>query len=76
MRGGSDMTTEEIIEYWSKSVVPVVFWAEEALLAKYPEWTERLKNVTDDNKQEVAQEYCRAVAEECAKYYRKEGGER
>lgn len=60
------MTTEDIIEHWAKFVVPAVFWAEDSVLTKHPEWTERLKNVTDENKQEVAALYCRAVAEEVA----------
>lgn len=58
------MSKEELIKHWAEDIIPCVFMAEDELTRKHPEWRERLKNVTADKRQEVAEKYCRAIAEE------------
>ena len=59
---------QEMINHWAKSIIPVVFLAESELKRKHPEWKERLlcaaKLSRMDSKEQVSQEYCRAIAEE------------
>lgn len=52
---------EEQIQRWATFIIPAVFRAETKI---QPQWEERLRNVTDENRAEVAQAYCRAIAEE------------
>ena len=56
------MTKKEQVERWAKYIIPAVFQAENDLQLLHPEWIEKLKSVTDDNVQAVAQEYCEAIA--------------
>lgn len=58
------MSKEELIKHWAEDIIPCVFMAEDELMRKHPEWRERLKNVPADKRQEVAEKYCRAIAEE------------
>lgn len=58
------MTTKETIKHWAKDIIPAVFLGETNLLKKHPEWKKRLKSVTDENRNVVAEAYCRAIAEE------------
>ena len=58
------MTKEQIIDHWATSIIPCVFKAENAVKIKHPEWIERLHNVTAETMQEMADGYCRAIAEE------------
>ena len=60
----SIMTQKEkdLVERWAKFIIPAVFHAETDLQLLHPEWIEKLKSVTDDNVQAVAQEYCEAIA--------------
>jgi hypothetical protein len=53
---------EDIIKHWAEFVIPAVFYAEKELLNNEPEWAERLKDVPDEEKGELAQEYCTAIA--------------
>lgn len=53
---------KELVERWAKFIIPAVFHAETDLQLLHPEWIEKLKSVTDDNVQAVAQEYCEAIA--------------
>ena len=57
------MTNEEAIERWGKYIVPAVMRAEDALQRTRPEWKELLRNVTDENAPELAERYCREIAE-------------
>lgn len=57
------MSREDIIERWTTYIIPSVFRAEDALHSSCPEWKERIKNATDENIGQVAQDYCRAIAE-------------
>ena len=56
------MTNKEAIEIWAEKIIPAVFRAEEAMLKGNPEWQERLKNLTPENGQQVASEYCHEIA--------------
>lgn len=58
------MTNQEAIDRWATYIVPAVFKAEVNLQAKHPEWKERLSNIKPDEGPELANEYCRAIAEE------------
>ena len=61
------MTEEERkkdIERWAGFIIPAVFKAETKLQKEHPEWIERLRGVNEGNWAEVAEEYCRAIAEE------------
>lgn len=58
------MSKKEDIERWAQFIVPAVFKAEDALHKKHPEWHDRLKAAKKDNAPQVAEEYCRAIAEE------------
>lgn len=68
------MTKEELLKHWAEEIIPCVFRAEDEVTRKHPEWKERLKNVTDENRKAVADEYCRAIAGEILANY-EEGGE-
>ena len=57
------MTRQEAVERWT-DIANTVFWAEERI-AK--EWNERLReapNLSKEQQHELAQAYCRAIAEE------------
>ena len=61
------MTEEEkkkAIERWSVFIIQAVFKAETKLQKEHPECVERLRGVNEGNWVEVAEEYCRAIAEE------------
>ena len=62
------MTNKEAVERWAKQIIPAVFRAEDALQKARPEWKERLKNVTDENVSELAEQYCREIATIIVKY--------
>ena len=55
---------KKAIERWAGFIIPAVFKAESALQKEHPEWVERLRGVNEGNWAEVAEEYCRAIAEE------------
>ena len=55
---------KEAVERWAGFIIPAVFKAESALQKEHPEWVERLRGVNEGNWVEVAEEYCRAIAEE------------
>lgn len=56
------MTNQEAIERWAKYIVPAVFRAEDEMLKEQPEWRERIENAPDDDIEQVAREYCTAIA--------------
>ena len=56
------MTNKETVERWAEFIIPAVFKAEDALLKEHPEWKERIKNVTDENRKEIAAQYCKEIA--------------
>ena len=58
------MIDQEIIERWAGYIIPAVFKAEEKLIQEHPEWKERLRNITKENAEQLAKEYCIAVATE------------
>ena len=61
------MTEEErkkAVERWAGFIIPAVFKAETKLQKEHPEWIERLRGANEGNWVEVAEEYCRAIAEE------------
>ena len=61
------MTEEERkkdIERWAGYIIPAVFKAETKLQKEHPEWKVRLATMTGENGYKVAEEYCRAIAEE------------
>ena len=60
----TEQERQETIERWATYIIPAVFRAEDALKVKHPEWIAKLQNVTAENKQETAEGYCRAIAEE------------
>lgn len=60
----TEQERREAVERWAKYIIPAVFRAEDALKVKHPEWIAKLQNVTAENMQEMAEGYCRAVAEE------------
>lgn len=53
---------KDIIKHWAEFVIPAVFWAETELLKNEPEWVERVKDAPDEEKEELAQDYCTAIA--------------
>lgn len=53
---------KDIIKHWAEFVIPAVFWAETELLKNEPEWVERVKDAPDEDREELAQEYCTAIA--------------
>ena len=59
-----NMEREETIKRFAESIVLAVFLAETRLIEAHPEWKERLNSATDDTRKEVAEAYCRAIAEE------------
>jgi len=60
----TEQERQETIERWATYIIPAVFRAEDALKVKHPEWIAKLQNVTAENMHEMAESYCRAVAEE------------
>jgi len=62
------MTNKEAVERWARHIIPAVFRAEDALQKARPEWKERLKNVTDDNVSQIAEQYCTEIATIIVKY--------
>lgn len=58
------MADEETIERWAQYIIPAVFRAETELQRKHSEWKVRLATVTKEDGPRVAEEYCRAIAEE------------
>jgi len=62
------MTNKEAVERWAKQIIPAVFRAEDALQKARPEWKERLKNVTDENVSQIAEQYCTEIATIIVKY--------
>ena len=54
---------KETINRWAEYIIPTVFKGETDLLEKHPEWRDRLKDVPDDERTAVAEQYCRAIAE-------------
>ena len=56
------MTNKETVERWAEFIIPAVFRAEDALLKERPEWKVILKEVTDDNRKEIAAQYCKEIA--------------
>ena len=63
----ADKDTKDTIERWTQYIIPAVFWAETKILKEHPEWKERLKGVMKENADQVAEEYCRAIATEIVK---------
>lgn len=63
----ADKDTENTIERWAQYIIPAVFRAETKILKEHPEWMERLKGVTKENADQVAEEYCRTIATEIVK---------
>ena len=57
------MSREEVIDRWSRYIIPAVFRAEDSLLKRYPEWKERLRSVKDGDVVSVSRDYCRAIAD-------------
>ena len=61
------MTEEErkkAVERWAGYIIPAVFKAETKLQKEHQEWKVRLATMTKENGYRVAEEYCRAIAEE------------
>ena len=58
------MTNKEAIDRWAGYIIPAVFKAETKFQREHPEWVEKLKTVTEENGTRIAEEYCRAIAEE------------
>ena len=57
------MNRQQAIERW-KVIAQAVFWAEDAI---YGAWAERLKTVNDlsrEDRERIADEYCEAIATE------------
>jgi hypothetical protein len=57
------MTKKEAIDRWAKCVIPAVMMAESKLLEDKPVWREWLSHVTLENGSELADMYCREIAE-------------
>lgn len=53
---------KDIIKHWAEFVIPAVFYAETELLKNEPEWVERVKDAPEEEREELAQEYCTAIA--------------
>lgn len=53
---------KDIIKHWAEFIIPAVFYAETELLKNEPEWVERVKNVSEEERAKVAQECCTAIA--------------
>lgn len=53
---------KDIIMHWAEFIIPAVFWAETELLKNEPEWVERVKDAPEEEREELAQEYCTAIA--------------
>ena len=57
------MTKKEAIDRWAKFIIPAVFRAEDRLNKDKPVWKEWLANITPENGSELAEMYCREIAE-------------
>ena len=57
------MTKKEAIDRWAKLIIPAVMMAESKLLEDKPVWREWLSHVTLENRSELADMYCREIAE-------------
>lgn len=57
------MTNKEAIDRWAKFIIPAVMMAESKLLEDKPVWREWLSHVTLENGSELADMYCREIAE-------------
>ena len=56
------MTNQEAIDRWARYIIPAVFRAETDMLNEEPEWRERIDHATDENIEQVASDYCKAIA--------------
>lgn len=72
----TEQERQETIDRWAKFIIPAVFKAEDEVLKKNPEWRERLKGIIDEDRREVAEAYCQAIAEEIVSCSCEEGGDR
>lgn len=57
------MTNKECVDRWAKYIIPAVFKAEDALLKEKPDWKKILSNIPADKGSEIAEMYCREIAE-------------
>ena len=57
------MKNKEAIDHWAKYIIPAVFRAEDRLTKEKPVWREWLSHVTPENGSELAEMYCREIAE-------------